>query len=130
MTASGSTRSSIAGPDPVVPAAVQTADAAAALETLPAEAPAASPAQPVAKEVTILSGRRQEMHRDLLKMRLRSLRKGAFKYRLFHERFKAEQLKKFKNLLIAVSTHGEGDPPDNALSFHEFLHGKTGSETR
>ena len=23
-----------------------------------------------------------------------------------------------------MSTHGEGDPPDNAISFHEFLHGK------
>ncbi|MCY8077507.1 flavodoxin domain-containing protein, partial [Bacillus haynesii] len=31
---------------------------------------------------------------------------------------------KLKNLLIVVSTHGEGDPPDNALSFHEFLHGR------
>ncbi|MDI5790440.1 hypothetical protein PO124_24400 [Bacillus licheniformis] len=46
---------------------MQTADAAAALETLPAEAPAASPAQPVSKEVTIYSDRRQEMHRDLPK---------------------------------------------------------------
>ncbi len=38
--------------------------------------------------------------------------------------FKPNNLKKIQNLLIIVSTHGEGDPPDNAQSFHEFLHGK------
>ena len=38
--------------------------------------------------------------------------------------FKPNNLKKVKNLLILVSTHGEGDPPDNALTFHEFIHGK------
>ncbi len=25
---------------------------------------------------------------------------------------------------MVVSTHGEGDPPDNAISFYEFLHSK------
>lgn len=38
--------------------------------------------------------------------------------------FKTNQLKKVQNLLIVVSTHGDGEPPDNAISFHEFLHGK------
>lgn len=38
--------------------------------------------------------------------------------------FKPNQLKKVRNLFILVSTHGEGDPPDNAMSFYEFLHGK------
>ena len=33
-------------------------------------------------------------------------------------------LKKVQNLLILVSTHGEGDPPDNAIPFYEFLHSK------
>ena len=31
--------------------------------------------------------------------------------------FKPNNLKKLQNLLIVVSTHGEGEPPDNALSF-------------
>ncbi|MBB6443904.1 assimilatory sulfite reductase (NADPH) flavoprotein subunit [Bacillus benzoevorans] len=38
--------------------------------------------------------------------------------------FKPNQLKKVQNLLLVVSTHGDGEPPDNAISFHEFLHGK------
>ena len=38
--------------------------------------------------------------------------------------FKPNNLKKIQNLLVLVSTHGEGDPPDNAISFHEFLHSK------
>ena len=38
--------------------------------------------------------------------------------------FKANNLKKQKNIFIITSTHGEGDPPDNAISFHSFLYGK------
>ncbi|MGO8690286.1 MAG: assimilatory sulfite reductase (NADPH) flavoprotein subunit [Thermoguttaceae bacterium] len=37
---------------------------------------------------------------------------------------KPANLKKVKNLFVLVSTHGEGDPPDKAKLFHEFLHGK------
>ena len=38
--------------------------------------------------------------------------------------FKTNSLKKLENLFLIVSTHGEGDPPDNALPFYEFLFGK------
>lgn len=38
--------------------------------------------------------------------------------------FKPKDLKKVEDLFVISSTHGEGDPPDNALSFHEFLHGR------
>ncbi|MCL6616187.1 MAG: assimilatory sulfite reductase (NADPH) flavoprotein subunit [Anoxybacillus ayderensis] len=38
--------------------------------------------------------------------------------------FKPNELKKINTLLIVVSTYGEGEPPDNALSFYEFLHSK------
>lgn len=38
--------------------------------------------------------------------------------------YKPKDLKKEKNLLILVSTHGEGDPPDNAEELHEFIYGK------
>ncbi len=38
--------------------------------------------------------------------------------------YKKTQLKNEQNLLMVVSTHGEGDPPDNAQELYEFLHGK------
>ncbi|MNI09973.1 Sulfite reductase [NADPH] flavoprotein alpha-component [compost metagenome] len=38
--------------------------------------------------------------------------------------YKPNNLKKVENLFIVVSTHGEGEPPDSAIPFHEFLHSK------
>jgi sulfite reductase (NADPH) flavoprotein alpha-component len=38
--------------------------------------------------------------------------------------YKARQLKRESYLFVIVSTHGEGDPPDNAEVFYEFLHSK------
>lgn len=38
--------------------------------------------------------------------------------------FKTKELKKVEDLFVIASTHGEGNPPDNAISFHEFLHGR------
>ncbi|WP_027954164.1 assimilatory sulfite reductase (NADPH) flavoprotein subunit [Halobacillus kuroshimensis] len=40
------------------------------------------------------------------------------------DRYKPKSLKKEEDLLIITSTHGDGDPPDNALSFYEFLYSK------
>ena len=38
--------------------------------------------------------------------------------------YKIPQLKTEKNLLVIVSTYGEGDPPDNAREIHEYLFSK------
>lgn len=38
--------------------------------------------------------------------------------------FKPKQIKDLTHLVIVVSTHGEGEPPDDALQFHEFLASK------
>ncbi len=38
--------------------------------------------------------------------------------------FKAKALKNESHLLIVASTNGEGEPPDDAIEFHEFLLGK------
>ncbi len=40
------------------------------------------------------------------------------------DQFPSRQLKNTERLAIITSTHGEGDPPDNALGLHEFLHGR------
>lgn len=37
--------------------------------------------------------------------------------------FRFETLKRMKNILIAVSTHGEGDPPAVVEDFYRFVHG-------
>lgn len=34
------------------------------------------------------------------------------------------QLQEARILLVIVSTHGEGDPPDRAIALHELLHGR------
>lgn len=38
--------------------------------------------------------------------------------------YKAAELKKERFLMVVVSTHGEGDPPDTVEEFYEFVHGK------
>ncbi|TMM47947.1 assimilatory sulfite reductase (NADPH) flavoprotein subunit [Colwellia ponticola] len=38
--------------------------------------------------------------------------------------YKAKGLKNESHLLIVASTNGEGEPPDDAIEFHEFLLGK------
>jgi len=38
--------------------------------------------------------------------------------------FKAKALKNESHILIVASTNGEGEPPDDAIEFHEFLLGK------
>ena len=38
-------------------------------------------------------------------------------------RVRKRDLKQARNLVLIASTHGEGDPPDNALELHELLNG-------
>lgn len=38
--------------------------------------------------------------------------------------FKPRQLKSESFVAVITSTHGEGDPPDNALDLYEFIHGR------
>ena len=81
-------------------AAVQTADAAAALETLPAEAPAASPAQPVSKEVTILFGSQTGNAQGLAENAAKTLTERGFQVTVSSmSDFKPNQLKKLKRIV-------------------------------
>lgn len=44
--------------------------------------------------------------------------------------YKPKQLKNEEYLAILSSTHGEGDPPDNALDLYEFLHSRKAPELK
>ena len=81
--------------------------------------------QPASKEVTILYGSQSGNARGLANKAGKTLETSGFQVTVSAvSDFKPNQLKKIKNLLVIVSTHGEGEPPDNAKSFHEFLHSK------
>ncbi|NPC92253.1 assimilatory sulfite reductase (NADPH) flavoprotein subunit [Bacillus sp. WMMC1349] len=93
---------------------------AAPLETLPNET-----GQNVSKDVTILYGSQTGNAESLANHAGKKLREGGFQVTVSAMNdFKPKQLKQLKHLLIVVSTHGEGEPPDNALSFYEYLHSK------
>jgi len=99
--------------------AQETAGAPAASVSAEAAAPA------VSKEVTVLYGSQTGNAQGLAENAGKQLEQRGFQVTVSSmSDFKPNQLKKVNNLLIVVSTHGEGDPPDNALSFHEFLHGR------
>ncbi|USD84575.1 assimilatory sulfite reductase (NADPH) flavoprotein subunit [Bacillus safensis] len=86
---------------------------------------AAAPAQHVSKDVTVLYGSQTGNSEGLAKKTAQHLEEKGFQVTLSSmSDFKPNSLKKIHNLLIIVSTHGEGDPPDNALSFHEYVHGR------
>ncbi|MBT2662851.1 assimilatory sulfite reductase (NADPH) flavoprotein subunit [Bacillus sp. ISL-45] len=103
-------------------AAVQFAAADGAMEGQ-ANPAAAAPAR--SREVTILYGSQTGNAQSLAKRAGKTLEGNGFKAVVSSmSDFKTNNLKKIENLLILVSTHGEGDPPDNALSFHEFLNGR------
>ncbi|WP_316274097.1 assimilatory sulfite reductase (NADPH) flavoprotein subunit [Bacillus halotolerans] len=79
----------------------------------------------ISKEVTVLYGSQTGNAQGLAENAGKQLEERGFQVTVSSmSDFKPNQLKKINNLLIVVSTHGEGEPPDNALSFHEFLHGR------
>lgn len=97
----------------------QLGTASAQLAQLPAEN------QKISKEVTILYGSQTGNARGLAKKSAQTLEANGYQVTVSAmSDFKPNNLKKLQNLLIIASTHGEGDPPDNAISFHEFLYSK------
>ncbi|MEH7119963.1 assimilatory sulfite reductase (NADPH) flavoprotein subunit [Neobacillus vireti] len=97
----------------------QLGTAAAQLTQIPTESPK------ISKEVTILYGSQTGNSKGLAKKSAQALEANGFQVTVSAmSDFKPNNLKKLQNLLIVASTHGEGDPPDNAISFHEFLYSK------
>ena len=81
--------------------------------------------EPISKDVTILFGSQTGNAQSLANSTGKTLKDRGFEVTVSSmSEFKPNNLKKVKNLLIIASTHGEGEPPDNAISFHEFLHGR------
>ncbi|WP_026582063.1 assimilatory sulfite reductase (NADPH) flavoprotein subunit [Bacillus sp. J33] len=106
-------------------AALQSSSLQAAPAVAVEEVPAAASGQAISKEVTILFGSQTGNAQSLAKKAGKTLEERGFQVTVSSmSDFKPNNLKKLKNLLIVVSTHGEGDPPDNALTFHEFVHGR------
>lgn len=99
--------------------AVSPAAPSAAVESPTAAAPQSS------REVTVLFGSQTGNCQRLAVSLSRKLEEQGFKVTVSAmNSFKPNGLKKTENLLLLVSTHGEGEPPDNARAFHEFLYSK------
>lgn len=104
-----------AGIEMQAPAVVSEAGAVLSSVSLPAGS----------REVTVLFGSQTGNCQRLATSLSRKLEGQGFQVSLTAmNKFKPNGLKKVENLLILASTHGEGDPPDNAISFHEFLYSK------
>ncbi|MCM3570852.1 assimilatory sulfite reductase (NADPH) flavoprotein subunit [Neobacillus mesonae] len=90
-----------------------------------AQASSQGTTQAVSKEITILYGSQTGNAKGLAKKAAAALESNGLKAIISAmSDFKPNNLKKVKNLLIITSTHGEGDPPDNALTFYEYVHSK------
>lgn len=86
----------------------------------PAAAPVlATEAQP---EVTILFGSQTGNARQLARRLQEKLAQAGLRAKVEDLGvYKKNRLKAERRLLIVTSTYGEGEPPDNAKDFHEFL---------
>lgn len=83
------------------------------------------PVKAITKEVTVLFGSQTGNSNGLAKKLAKQLQDRGFSVQVTSMGdFKPNTLKKIENLFIVVSTHGEGEPPDSAIPFYEFLHSK------
>ena len=80
---------------------------------------------PQTKSITILYASQTGNAASLAKKYSEDLKQVGFEVTLSSmSEFKTNTLKKINTLLVIASTHGEGDPPDNAISFYNFLNSK------
>ncbi|MGP4059782.1 assimilatory sulfite reductase (NADPH) flavoprotein subunit [Halobacillus sp. H74] len=81
------------------------------------------------RHITILYGSHTGNCQSLAEEYTEKLKGKGFTVQLSSmDDFKTKALKKVEDLLILTSTHGDGDPPDNALSFYDFIHSKRAPE--
>lgn len=93
--------------------------------TLALAASSAAPAAP-AKPLTILFGSQTGTAEGLAKKTSKEAEKRGFKPKLVcMEKHDTLDLTKEENVLVITSTYGDGDPPDNAQSFWNYLKAET-----
>ncbi len=81
--------------------------------------------KPKTRDITILFGSETGNAQGIAETLESKLKENEFNVNLAcMEDFKTKDLKKVEDLFIVTATHGEGDPPDNAITFHEFLHSR------
>ncbi|MFC7393979.1 assimilatory sulfite reductase (NADPH) flavoprotein subunit [Scopulibacillus cellulosilyticus] len=106
-------------------AAISTTADTAGQSLLVTEGSSQNVSQSASREVTVLFGSETGNAQSLAEEMHRKLEEQGFKATLSSmDDFKPKTLKNVQDLLIITATHGEGDPPDNALSFYEFLNSK------
>ncbi|MBS64059.1 assimilatory sulfite reductase (NADPH) flavoprotein subunit [Salinisphaera sp.] len=101
------------------------ASAATGEVAAPAEAAAPAAQGDASEPLTILYGSQTGNAEDIaesLRERAEAAGLNATAYDMLD--YKPKDLKKEKNVIVCVSTHGEGDPPDNAEELHAFIFGK------
>lgn len=92
---------------------------------LPSGSAQSNVAQPKARDITVLYGSETGNAQGVAEMfgeRLQGL--GYTVEVKGMDEIKPRNIKKVEDLFIVTATHGEGDPPDNAIELHEFLHGR------
>lgn len=88
-------------------------------------APAAAPAADAAPRLTILYGSQTGNGRKLAaQLEAAAAARGIAAELVNMADFPSARLKRERLLAIVVSTHGEGDPPDDAMELHRFLAGR------
>jgi sulfite reductase (NADPH) flavoprotein alpha-component len=85
-----------------------------ATATTPTAAPAATP------ELTVLYGTESGNSESLADLTAKAAKAAGFKAKMLNMAdVKVASLKDIENLLVIVSTWGEGDPPESAVDFYE-----------
>lgn len=78
-----------------------------------------------ARQVTVLYGSETGNAEGVATQLSRQLTENGLPVKLVNMRdYQSSRLRRETHLIVVVSTHGEGDPPEDAEDFHEFLSGR------
>ena len=100
-----------------------TSDNTQQIQQVSEAAPSAEAVKP--RDITVLYGSETGNAQSLAELLDQRLTENGYTVTLSSmDAFKTKELKKVEDLFIVSATHGEGDPPDNAITFHEFLHSR------